>query len=84
MLLASTSPNGPVVIPSLRATAAGLPQDAPKNGKHRTVGPPKAQLANLFAGQDNRRAKFSMGALKVGHEFVPLGCQLCCEVRLTQ
>jgi hypothetical protein len=46
-----------------------------EHGKHGAVGSPKVQLANLFASQHHRAAKFSVGALKFGHGFVRLGYQ---------
>ncbi len=49
-----------------------------KHRKHGAIGSPKVQLANLFAGQDYRRAKLSVRALKFGHSLVRLGYQMCC------
>jgi hypothetical protein len=57
---------------SLFSHGAGLPQDAAKNGKHGTIGSPKIQLANLFAGQYHGGTKFSVGALKVSHWLCPI------------
>jgi hypothetical protein len=42
-------------------------QDEAKNKEHRAIDSPKIQFANLVAGQDHRRAKFSVGALKIGY-----------------
>ena len=46
-----------------------------EHGKHGAVGSPKVQLANLFASQHHRAAKFSVGALKFGHGLVRLDYQ---------
>jgi hypothetical protein len=56
----------------LFADGAGLPQDAPKDGKNGAAGSPKIQLADLFAGQYHGGTKFSVGALKVSHWLCPI------------
>jgi hypothetical protein len=62
---------------------AGLPQYAAKDCTDRAVSSPKIQLANFLAGQDQSRAKFSIGTFKVGHQFDPLAYQQPTTARVT-
>src|ERR1700677_128162 len=44
-------------------------QDAAKYDQHGVIRPSNVQISNLFAGKNQRRAKFGVGELEFGHDL---------------